>query len=94
MAAAREWDLEPHNTIVVLDGGKSEDELLAILDQLTWWCHVNHHSDRYLENDEVVFFREPDLDDEMTGFATKPGYVSSVIDSLPLLFGKGVNENG
>lgn len=88
MAAAKEWDLEPNNTLVVLDGGKSESDLMLILDVLVWWVgNPDYHTPPELLDDEYIIFREPDMGDEMTGFAIKPGYSHKYLLSLPLLKG-------
>ena len=90
MAACKQWDLEPNNTIVVLDGGKSEDDLMGHADVLTWWIgNPSLWEEPRMGDGDIVVFREPDLNDEMTGFAIIPGKVTNWILSRPLLFSKG-----
>lgn len=89
MAACKEWNLEPDNTIVVLDGGKSESDLMAHADRLTWWVgNPSLWEKPELKDGDYVTFYEPDLNGEMTGFAIRPGMVPKWILSLPLLFSK------
>lgn len=94
MAACKKWDLEPNNTIVILNGGSCEDDLMLQMDLLTWWVgNPEYHIHPRLEENDYVVFTEPDLNNEVTGFAIRPGYTHSHIDSLPLLR-EGVKTNG
>ena len=88
MAACKGWDLEPNNTLVVLDGGKSESDLMGYLDRLIWYCAPSLRQEPWCWEDETVEFREPDLNNEMTGFAIKPGHAPNWVLSIPL-FSKG-----
>ncbi len=92
MAATQRWNLEPDNTIVVLDGGDHQN-LVQDYDCLYGWA-TSAFPSQLLEEEEYVGFFEPDLADELTGFAIKPGCEPKWVRSLPLLFGKGVNTNG
>lgn len=92
MAACKEWDLEPDNTIVVLDGGKSESDLMALMDRCVGWCSPDWQGNILLNDDEYIPFAEPDLDGEHTGFAIKPGRAPSWVLSLPLLRGGDKND--
>lgn len=93
MAAVKAWELEPDNTIVVLDGGRSESDLLCYADRLTWWIgDPLLWEEPKIKNDDYVVFTEPDLNNEHTGFAIKPGLVPNWILSMPLLFGEGVTQ--
>lgn len=91
MAAVKVWEIEPDNTIVVLDGGSCENDLIAHLDRLVWWCgNPSLWEEPEIKDDDYVMFYEPDLNNEMTGFALRPGMVPKWILSLPLLHGEGV----
>jgi len=90
MSACEKWDLYPDNIVVVLDGGKSEDDLMILLDKLTWWCgNSEFWEEPRLGDDDVVVFREPDLLEDMTGFAIVPGKLPDWVLSIPLLFSEG-----
>lgn len=65
--------------------------MLDHLDQVVGW-YSPVIEEEVLSDSEYFVFREPDLDDEITGIAIKPGCTPSWIKSLPLLW-KGVNNN-
>ncbi len=86
MAAVNEWNLPALTTLVVVDGGKCESDLIALMDHLVGWCSPDWAASKLLTDDEYIPFAEPDLNNEHTGFAIKPGCASRKIKSLPLLF--------
>lgn len=84
MAAVHQWGVPADNTIVVLDGGTSHGDLMAIMDRCVGWCAPS--DDVLISYDEYIEFVDPDLGDEHTAFAIKPGCAPTWIKSLPLLF--------
>lgn len=90
--AHRKWNLSEDHYLVVLDGGKSEDDMLSHLDQICGW-YFPVIENEVLSQDEYIAFYEPDLDDEVTGIAIQPGRAPSWIRSLPLLYASKGGEN-
>lgn len=90
--AQRKWNLSENHYLVVLDGGKSEDDMLDLLDRVVWGYPLYQPAEALWLN-EYLEFREPDLDDEVTGIAIQPGREPSWVRSLSLLFSKGGEHN-
>ena len=86
--AHRKWNLSESHYLVVLDGGKSHEDMFD---------HVHDLSDSGYnypptDSDTYLIFREPDLNNEITGIAIQPDCQPKWIYSLPLLW-KEVNNN-
>lgn len=92
MKAVEKWNVPADNNIVILDGG-SEYDLTVLMDRLVGWCSPEFACDPLLTDEDYVPFAEPDLDNEHTGFAVKPGKAPKWFANLPLLFKKIGGDN-
>ena len=83
--AEKAWNVSKDHYLIVLDGGKSESDLITIADRLTGWCAPEYAHENPLEDHEYECFVEPDLNGgEHTAIAIKPGRHPQWITSLPL----------
>lgn len=82
--AEKAWNLSDDHYLILLDGGKSEYDLTVLYDRLTGWCAPEIAHENPLDENEYVVFVEPDLNDEHTAIAIKPGRHPQWITHLPL----------
>lgn len=69
--AANKWNITHETYIIVLewiDEYCPDDGVLPVLDLITGWCSPQN-AWAYLEEDEYVYFCEPDLDNKHTALA-------------------------